>query len=85
MKIEKIKLFLCTMFLGIRQGQIIDQSETDEAAELYSGIGNIIPGLERALEGKSIGDKFNITITPDDGGLWCHPTRADWQSTEVQL
>jgi FKBP-type peptidyl-prolyl cis-trans isomerase SlyD len=31
------------------------------------GAGNIIPGLENALEGKKAGDSLKVTIAPEDG------------------
>jgi FKBP-type peptidyl-prolyl cis-trans isomerase SlyD len=31
------------------------------------GKGNIIPGLEQALAGKSAGDKVDVTVAPDQG------------------
>lgn len=34
--------------------------------EYLHGMGQIIPGLERALEGRMIGDQFTITIAPED-------------------
>lgn len=29
--------------------------------------GNLIPGLEYALEGRQAGDRFDVTVHPDDG------------------
>ena len=68
MKVEKNKVVSMHYVLRDTKGQIVDQSETDGPLNFIQGIGNIIPGLERALEGKLIGDKFKVTITPDDGG-----------------
>lgn len=48
-------------------GDLIDQATPDEPFFYIHGTGNIIPGLERALEGKSVGAKFNIAIPPEDG------------------
>jgi FKBP-type peptidyl-prolyl cis-trans isomerase SlyD len=31
------------------------------------GLGNIIPGLENALSGRALGDKFSVTVAPADG------------------
>ncbi|HAZ12811.1 MAG: hypothetical protein A2X86_04100 [Bdellovibrionales bacterium GWA2_49_15] len=68
MKIEKNKVVSMHYVLRDMAGEVVDQSETDGPLSFIQGIGNIIPGLERVLEGKSIGDKFKITITPEDGG-----------------
>ena len=43
------------------KGEILDKS-TEEPLEYLQGHGNIIEGLEEALEGKKAGDKFKITI-----------------------
>ena len=67
MKIEKNKVVSMHYVLRDTTGQIIDQSETDGPLNFIQGIGNIIPGLERALEGKSIGDKFKYDACLDEG------------------
>lgn len=43
-------------------GKVLDSSNGQEPLSYLHGSGNIIPGLEKALLGKSIGDKFNISI-----------------------
>jgi FKBP-type peptidyl-prolyl cis-trans isomerase SlyD len=37
----------------------------DPSAYLH-GAGNIIPGLERAMEGKASGDSFSVTLAPEE-------------------
>lgn len=47
-------------------GQVID-STADAAPLVYlHGAGNIIPGLEQALEGKNEGEEVAVTIEPED-------------------
>src|SRR4051794_40034525 len=48
-------------------GEGIDSSQGGEPLPHLHGAGNIIPGLERALEGKSAGDQVNATVAPDQG------------------
>ncbi len=48
------------------EGTIIDQSQGEPLAYLH-GHNNIIPGLEKALEGKSAGEKISVSIEPADG------------------
>ena len=48
-------------------GEIIDSSEGIEPLIYLQGAGNIIPGLENVLMGKSIGDKLEVTVEPKDG------------------
>ncbi|MBZ9752614.1 peptidylprolyl isomerase [Deinococcus sp. HMF7604] len=48
-------------------GEVIDQSEGGEPLVYLHGHSNIIPGLERALEGKGAGDALQVTVAPEDG------------------
>jgi FKBP-type peptidyl-prolyl cis-trans isomerase SlyD len=47
-------------------GQLIDESQEGHPLAYLHGNGNIISGLESALTGKSKGDKFSITLEPND-------------------
>ncbi|MBT4776511.1 MAG: peptidylprolyl isomerase [Crocinitomicaceae bacterium] len=60
-------------------GDIIDQS-TEERGPLsiLQGHGNIIPGLEEELLGKSKGDTFATVISPEHG-------YGEYQDTMVQI
>jgi FKBP-type peptidyl-prolyl cis-trans isomerase SlyD len=49
------------------QGNVIDSSVGGEPLAYLHGAGNIIPGLESALEGKKAGDSFKVSIAPADG------------------
>jgi len=49
------------------EGSILDSSEGQEPLAYLHGLGNIIPGLENALTGRAVGDKFTVTIPPEDG------------------
>ena len=49
------------------KGETLDSSAGGEPLAYLHGNGNLIPGLERALEGKTTGDKLNVTIAPSDG------------------
>ncbi len=44
------------------EGDVIDSSVGEDALAYLHGEGNIIPGLEKALSGKSIGDSFKVRI-----------------------
>jgi FKBP-type peptidyl-prolyl cis-trans isomerase SlyD len=46
-------------------GAVLDASGVDPIAYLH-GHGAIVPGLERALEGKGVGDEVDVTIEPAD-------------------
>ena len=43
-------------------GKVLDSSEGQEPLAYLHGSGNIIPGLEKALLGKSVGDKLHVNI-----------------------
>jgi FKBP-type peptidyl-prolyl cis-trans isomerase SlyD len=46
-------------------GKVLDSSEGQEPLSYIHGAGNIIPGLEDALEGKVVGDKLVVSVTAD--------------------
>ncbi len=48
-------------------GEILDTSDGQEPLQILHGFGNIIGGLETAIEGKSEGDKLDVSIDPGDG------------------
>ncbi|GAB4357283.1 MAG: FKBP-type peptidyl-prolyl cis-trans isomerase [Methylohalobius sp. ZOD2] len=48
-------------------GEVIDSSNGRDPLSYLHGIGNIIPGLEKALEGKNNGEHVDVSIAPADG------------------
>ena len=48
-------------------GEIIDTSEGRSPLAYLHGAGNIVPGLENALTGRSVGDKFDVAVAPEEG------------------
>lgn len=48
------------------QGVVMDTSSGREPLNYIHGHGSLIVGLEKALEGKSIGNIFNVKISPED-------------------
>lgn len=67
MQVTRHKVVAIDYRLTDDDGQMIDTSEGAEPLHYLHGEGNIIPGLEDALDGKSIGDQFQISIQPADG------------------
>jgi FKBP-type peptidyl-prolyl cis-trans isomerase SlyD len=47
-------------------GEQLDSSIGEQPLVYLHGAGNIISGLENALTGKSVGDKFDVSIAPED-------------------
>ena len=54
-------------------GQELDSSVGADPLTILQGAGNIIPGLEDALVGKTKGASFKVTIQPEDGYGIRHP------------
>ena len=47
-------------------GETLAQTDADDPMEYLHGAEEILPGLERALDGKQVGDKFSVTLQPED-------------------
>lgn len=70
---------------------VLDSSEGGEPLTYLHGAGNIIPGLESALEGKSAGDSLNVRVAPaeaygerDDRMVQNVPREMFEDSNEIQ-
>ncbi|GAB1255753.1 FKBP-type peptidyl-prolyl cis-trans isomerase [Aurantivibrio plasticivorans] len=49
------------------EGEVIDTSEGRDPLNYLHGSGNIIPGLENALVGKTTGDKLDVRVEAAEG------------------
>lgn len=67
MKISQNKVASIEYTLTDDSGDVLDTSEGGEPLAYIHGMGNIIPGLEAALEGKEVGDSLKVTVAPEDG------------------
>ena len=47
--------------------EVLDSSEGQDPLLYLHGHGQIVAGLEKALSGKKVGDKMDVTVTPEDG------------------
>jgi len=66
MKIDKDHVVTLHYTLTNDQGETLDTSSGGEPlAYLHGGMG-IIPGLEKELTGKAVGDQFVVVIRPED-------------------
>lgn len=61
------KVVLIHYTLTDDSGSVIDSSSGGDPLAYIQGHGNLIPGLERELEGKSAGTKLSVKIKPEDG------------------
>jgi FKBP-type peptidyl-prolyl cis-trans isomerase SlyD len=48
-------------------GKVLDSSGKGEPLAYIQGHGNLVPGLEKALEGKKDGDSVAVTLSPNEG------------------
>ena len=56
-------MHVCFLYtLTLDNGEMIDSTEGAEALCYVHGTGSIIPGLEKALEGMSVGEKKNVLV-----------------------
>ena len=69
MQITENKVVAIDYKLTNESGELIDQSTESDPMYYLHGGGQIIPGLEEKLEGKSMGDHFEVTVDPE-GRIW---------------
>ncbi len=67
MQISKHKVASIHYTLTDNDGKVLDSSAGREPLVYIQGIGNLIPGMEEGLEGKSKGDKLKIKVSPEKG------------------
>jgi len=66
MQIEDKKIVAINYTLTTDDGEVLDKSDDGSFAYLH-GADNIVIGLENALTGKAVGDKFNVKVSPEEG------------------
>ena len=66
MEISEKKVALFHYTLRNKNGEILDSSDGQSPLGYIHGVGNIIPGLEKALQGKRKGDKVKVVIEPEN-------------------
>jgi FKBP-type peptidyl-prolyl cis-trans isomerase SlyD len=64
MNIENRKVVSFHYTLSNADGEQIESSRDREPMVYLHGAGNIIPGLEKAMAGKTAGDRFEVTVAP---------------------
>jgi FKBP-type peptidyl-prolyl cis-trans isomerase SlyD len=61
------KVVLIHYTLKDDSGAVLDSSAGGEPLAYIQGHGNLVPGLEKALEGKADGNTLAVTVAPADG------------------
>lgn len=65
MKIAKQSVVTFHFTLKDEKGKVLESSVSGEPLVYMHGANNIVPGLEEALEGRTSGDKFQVTLAPE--------------------
>ena len=50
-----------------QDGVLVDEALANQPLEYLQGHNNLVIGLEKALEGKAVGDKFEVRVQPEEG------------------
>ncbi|QGM21204.1 peptidylprolyl isomerase [Spiribacter sp. 2438] len=66
MQIAKNAVVAIDYTLRDSDGEVIDASPEGQPLQYVHGAGNIIPGLENALEGKAAGEDVEVTVPPEE-------------------
>ncbi len=67
MKIERNRVVAIQYTLKDDAGRVIDTSEGRDPLQYLHGNNNLIPGLEKALEGLEAGKQIQVTVPPEEG------------------
>lgn len=67
MKIDNNKVIQMHYHLTDAEKNVLDSSNGREPLAYIHGVGNIIPGLEKQLAGKQVGDKVEAIVEPAEG------------------
>ena len=67
MQIAKDKVASIDYKLTDKSGSVLDSSEGRDPLYYLHGNGNLIAGLEEALEGKGAGDSIQVSVPPEKG------------------
>ncbi|EPX65180.1 FKBP-type peptidyl-prolyl cis-trans isomerase SlyD [Cystobacter fuscus DSM 2262] len=67
MKIAKDSVVSIEYRLHLGDGEVVDESEPGEPLEYLHGHDEIVPGLEKALEGKTKGESLKVVVSPEEG------------------
>lgn len=67
MKITSNKVAIIHYAVSDSEETLIDSSYDHKPLAVIHGTGYLIPGLEDALEGHETGDKFSVSVPPENG------------------
>jgi FKBP-type peptidyl-prolyl cis-trans isomerase SlyD len=67
MQIAKDSVVSIDYRLHLGDGKTIDESDAGEPLVYLHGYEQIVPGLEKALAGKKVGESLKVQVTPEEG------------------
>jgi FKBP-type peptidyl-prolyl cis-trans isomerase SlyD len=67
MKVEENAVVTIAYTLKNGEGEVLDSSENNGDLSYLHGHQNIVPGLEKELAGKAVGEQVDTTVPPDEG------------------
>ncbi|MFZ7172171.1 peptidylprolyl isomerase [Avibacterium volantium] len=67
MKVAKNVVVSIAYQVRTQDGVLVDEAPANQPLEYLQGHNNLVIGLEKALEGKSVGDKFEVRVKPEEG------------------
>lgn len=67
MKAAENKVVVIHYTLVSDSGELLDTSSGGEPLAYIHGAGNLVPGLEKAIEGKGVGDAFEVAVGFEEG------------------
>ncbi len=67
MKVENGKVIGIEYTLKNAAGEVLDSNAGEETLYFIQGAGNIVPGLENAMTGKSLDERFDVEVKAADG------------------
>ncbi len=67
MKISKNSVVSIDYILTDAKGEVLDRSSKGKPLQFIHGLGHLIPGLEKALEGKTAGESLKAKIPHAEG------------------
>ncbi|MGQ0287315.1 peptidylprolyl isomerase [Pasteurellaceae bacterium 22721_9_1] len=67
MKVAKNVVVSIAYQVRTEDGVLVDEAPVNQPLEYLQGHNNLVIGLENALEGKAVGDKFEVRVKPEEG------------------
>ncbi len=67
MKVAKNTVVSITYTLKDSDGNLLDSTDASDPLAYLHGVGNLIPGMEKALNDRDSGETFQCVIPPEEG------------------